>query len=75
MCIQEPHPVRLSLEELEKKRTRLDSSPLNIFEHLTELKSFFIEVTELTVLYLCVVLLSDSCELMEFHLCVLGHQW
>lgn len=65
--------MRLSLEELEKRRTRLDSSPLNIFEHLTELKSFFIEVTEL-VLYLCVVLLSDSCELMEFNLCVLGHQ-
>lgn len=73
MCIQEPHPVRLSLEELEKRRTRLDASPLNIFEHLTDLKSFFIEVTELTVLYLCVVL-SDSCELMEFNLCVLGHQ-
>lgn len=35
--------MRLSLEELEKRRTRLDSCPLNIFEHLTELKSFFIE--------------------------------
>uniref|UniRef100_A0A8C1S6U9 Neurobeachin-like 1 n=1 Tax=Cyprinus carpio TaxID=7962 RepID=A0A8C1S6U9_CYPCA len=41
--LKEPHPVRLSLEELEKRRTRLDSCPLNIFEHLTELKSFFIE--------------------------------
>uniref|UniRef100_A0A672MW73 Neurobeachin like 1 n=1 Tax=Sinocyclocheilus grahami TaxID=75366 RepID=A0A672MW73_SINGR len=41
--LKEPHPVRLSLEELEKRRSRLDSCPLNIFEHLTELKSFFIE--------------------------------
>uniref|UniRef100_A0A8C2BAE7 Neurobeachin-like protein 2 n=1 Tax=Cyprinus carpio TaxID=7962 RepID=A0A8C2BAE7_CYPCA len=41
--LKEPHPMRLSLEELEKRRTRLDSCPLNIFEHLTELKSFFIE--------------------------------
>lgn len=66
--------MRLSLEELEKRRTRLDSCPLNIFEHLTELKSFFIEVTELAVLPLGVVLLSDSCGLMEFLLCVLGYQ-
>uniref|UniRef100_A0A673H1L5 Neurobeachin-like protein 2 n=1 Tax=Sinocyclocheilus rhinocerous TaxID=307959 RepID=A0A673H1L5_9TELE len=41
--LKEPHPVRLSLEELEKRRSRLDSCPLNIFQHLTELKSFFIE--------------------------------
>uniref|UniRef100_A0A672QFS7 Neurobeachin-like protein 2 n=1 Tax=Sinocyclocheilus grahami TaxID=75366 RepID=A0A672QFS7_SINGR len=41
--LKEPHPMRLSPEELEKRRTRLDSCPLNIFEHLTELKSFFIE--------------------------------
>lgn len=46
--------MRLSLEELEKRRTRLDSCPLNIFEHLTELKSFFIEVTALAVLYVFV---------------------
>ncbi|XP_051567309.1 neurobeachin-like protein 1 isoform X1 [Myxocyprinus asiaticus] len=41
--LKEPHPVRLTLEELEKRRSRLDSCPLNIFEHLTELKSFFVE--------------------------------
>ncbi|XP_051986217.1 neurobeachin-like protein 1 isoform X2 [Xyrauchen texanus] len=41
--LKEPHPVRLSLEELEKRRSRLDSCPLNIFEHLTELKLFFVE--------------------------------
>jgi len=66
--------MRLSLEEMEKRRTRLDSCPLNIFEHLTELKSFFIEVTELAVLRFGDVLFSDSCGLMEFHFCVLGHQ-
>ncbi|KAJ8255639.1 hypothetical protein COCON_G00195030 [Conger conger] len=41
--LKEPHPVRLSLEEVEKKKARLDSCPLSIFEHLTELKSFFVE--------------------------------
>ncbi|KAL7890530.1 hypothetical protein AOLI_G00000060 [Acnodon oligacanthus] len=41
--LKEPHPVRLSLEELEKRKSRLDSCPLSIFEHLTELKSFFVE--------------------------------
>ncbi|XP_076871278.1 neurobeachin-like protein 1 isoform X2 [Brachyhypopomus gauderio] len=41
--LKEPHPVRLSREELEKKKVRGDTCPLNIFEHLTELKSFFVE--------------------------------
>ncbi|KAJ8252990.1 hypothetical protein GJAV_G00207940 [Gymnothorax javanicus] len=41
--LKEPHPVRLSLEEAEKRMARLDTCPLNIFEHLTELKSFFVE--------------------------------
>ncbi|TRY98711.1 hypothetical protein DNTS_010265 [Danionella cerebrum] len=41
--LKEPHPVRLSQDELEKRRTRLDSSPLVIFDNITELKSFFIE--------------------------------
>ncbi|MCJ8729842.1 hypothetical protein PDJAM_G00110980 [Pangasius djambal] len=41
--LKEPHPVRLSLEELEKRKSRLDTCPLNIFEHLTDLKSFFVE--------------------------------
>ncbi|KAK6325637.1 hypothetical protein J4Q44_G00049790 [Coregonus suidteri] len=41
--LKEPHPVRLSLEDVEKRKVRLDASPLSIFEHLTELKSFFVE--------------------------------
>lgn len=41
---QEPHPVRLSQEEMEKRKAQLDSSPLNMFEHLSDLKSFFVEV-------------------------------
>ncbi|XP_064167820.1 neurobeachin-like protein 1 isoform X1 [Anguilla rostrata] len=41
--LKEPHPARLSLEEVEKRKTRLDACPLSIFEHLTELKSFFVE--------------------------------
>uniref|UniRef100_A0A674B0E3 Neurobeachin-like protein 2 n=1 Tax=Salmo trutta TaxID=8032 RepID=A0A674B0E3_SALTR len=41
--LKEPHPVRLSLEEVEKRKGRLDASPLSIFQHLAELKSFFVE--------------------------------
>ncbi|XP_058888101.1 neurobeachin-like protein 1 isoform X1 [Acipenser ruthenus] len=41
--LKEPHPVRLSSEELEKRQARLDSCPLSVFQHLTELKSFFVE--------------------------------
>ncbi|KAJ8389791.1 hypothetical protein AAFF_G00114970 [Aldrovandia affinis] len=41
--LKEPHPVRLSLEEVEKRKARLDTCPLSIFEHLPELKSFFVE--------------------------------
>ncbi|XP_066543971.1 neurobeachin-like protein 1 isoform X1 [Amia ocellicauda] len=41
--LKEPHPVRLSAEEVEKRKARLDACPLNIFEHLPELKSFFVE--------------------------------
>lgn len=41
---QEPHPVRLSQEEVEKKKAQQDSCPLNMFEHLSDLKSFFVEV-------------------------------
>ncbi|XP_062302263.1 neurobeachin-like protein 1 isoform X3 [Osmerus eperlanus] len=41
--LKEPHPVRLTLEESEKRKARLDTSPLSMFEHLTELKSFFVE--------------------------------
>ncbi|XP_054827025.1 neurobeachin-like protein 1 [Eublepharis macularius] len=41
--LKEPHPVRLSAEEVVQKQSRSDSSTLNLFQHLPELKSFFIE--------------------------------
>lgn len=44
---QEPHPQRLSAEEVVQRLTRSDTSTLNLFQHLTELKSFFIEVDAL----------------------------
>ncbi|KAL1022209.1 hypothetical protein UPYG_G00023730 [Umbra pygmaea] len=40
--LKEPHPLRLTLEEVEKRKARQDAAPLNIFEHVTELKSFFV---------------------------------
>ncbi|KAG2459437.1 NBEL1 protein, partial [Polypterus senegalus] len=42
--LKEPHPVRLSSEEVEKRQSKLDSYPLSIFQNLSELKSFFVEV-------------------------------
>uniref|UniRef100_A0A669Q4A2 Neurobeachin-like protein 2 n=1 Tax=Phasianus colchicus TaxID=9054 RepID=A0A669Q4A2_PHACC len=42
--LKEPHPQRLSAEEVVQRLTRSDTSTLNLFQHLTELKSFFIEV-------------------------------
>uniref|UniRef100_A0A803W0N7 Neurobeachin-like protein 2 n=1 Tax=Ficedula albicollis TaxID=59894 RepID=A0A803W0N7_FICAL len=42
--LKEPHPQRLSAEEVVQRLTKSDTSTLNIFQHLTELKSFFIEV-------------------------------
>uniref|UniRef100_A0A671YZN8 Neurobeachin-like protein 2 n=1 Tax=Sparus aurata TaxID=8175 RepID=A0A671YZN8_SPAAU len=41
--LKEPHPVRLSQEEVEKRKAQLDSCPLSMFEHLSDLKSFFVE--------------------------------
>uniref|UniRef100_A0A803Y3J4 Neurobeachin like 1 n=1 Tax=Meleagris gallopavo TaxID=9103 RepID=A0A803Y3J4_MELGA len=41
--LKEPHPQRLSAEEVVQRLTRSDTSTLNLFQHLTELKSFFIE--------------------------------
>uniref|UniRef100_A0A8C3Y0S7 Neurobeachin-like protein 2 n=1 Tax=Catharus ustulatus TaxID=91951 RepID=A0A8C3Y0S7_CATUS len=41
--LKEPHPQRLSAEEVVQRLTKSDTSTLNIFQHLTELKSFFIE--------------------------------
>ncbi|KAM4836011.1 neurobeachin-like protein 1 [Thomomys bottae] len=41
--LKEPHPPRLSAEEAIQKQTKTDTSTLNLFQHLPELKSFFIE--------------------------------
>uniref|UniRef100_A0A8D0HDG0 Neurobeachin-like protein 2 n=1 Tax=Sphenodon punctatus TaxID=8508 RepID=A0A8D0HDG0_SPHPU len=41
--LKEPHPARLSAEEVLQRQTKNDSSTLNLFQHLPELKSFFIE--------------------------------
>ncbi|XP_061652888.1 neurobeachin-like protein 1 isoform X2 [Phyllopteryx taeniolatus] len=41
--LKEPHPIRLSQEEVEKRKALLDSCPLVMFEHLNNLKSFFVE--------------------------------
>ncbi|KAL8183651.1 UNVERIFIED_CONTAM: hypothetical protein K2H54_048175 [Gekko kuhli] len=41
--LKEPHPARLSAEEVVQKQSRSDISTLNLFQHLPELKSFFIE--------------------------------
>uniref|UniRef100_A0ACB8G153 Neurobeachin-like protein 1 n=1 Tax=Sphaerodactylus townsendi TaxID=933632 RepID=A0ACB8G153_9SAUR len=41
--LKEPHPARLSAEEVVQKQSRSDTSTLNLFQHLPELKSFFIE--------------------------------
>lgn len=36
--------MRLTEEEVEKRKAQQDSCPLNMFEHLSDLKSFFVEV-------------------------------
>lgn len=36
--------MRLSQEEVEKRKAQLDSCPTSMFEHLSDLKSFFVEV-------------------------------
>ncbi|XP_038194419.1 neurobeachin-like protein 1 isoform X2 [Arvicola amphibius] len=41
--LKEPHPPRLSAEEAIQKQTKTEISTLNLFQHLSELKSFFIE--------------------------------
>nr|XP_020665996.1 neurobeachin-like protein 1 isoform X2 [Pogona vitticeps] len=41
--LKEPHPARLSAEEVLQKQTKNENSTLNLFQHLPELKSFFIE--------------------------------
>ncbi|XP_057674721.1 neurobeachin-like protein 1 isoform X1 [Corythoichthys intestinalis] len=41
--LKEPHPIRLSQEDVEKRKALLDSCPMVLFEHLSNLKSFFVE--------------------------------
>uniref|UniRef100_H3B2H2 Neurobeachin-like protein 2 n=1 Tax=Latimeria chalumnae TaxID=7897 RepID=H3B2H2_LATCH len=41
--LKEPHPPRLTAEEVEKRQAKMDNCPLNVFQHLSELKSFFVE--------------------------------
>ncbi|XP_042326371.1 neurobeachin-like protein 1 isoform X2 [Sceloporus undulatus] len=41
--LKEPHPARLSAEEVLQRQTKSENSTLNLFQHLPELKSFFIE--------------------------------
>ncbi|XP_037379777.1 neurobeachin-like protein 1 isoform X1 [Talpa occidentalis] len=41
--LKDPHPPRLSAEEASQKQTKTDTSTVNLFQHLSELKSFFIE--------------------------------
>ncbi|EGW06134.1 Neurobeachin-like protein 1 [Cricetulus griseus] len=41
--LKEPHPPRLSAEEVIQKQTKTEISTLNLFQHLPQLKSFFIE--------------------------------
>lgn len=39
--------MRLSQEEVDKRKAQLDSCPFSMFEHLSDLKSFFVEVRSL----------------------------
>ncbi|KAM9305247.1 neurobeachin-like protein 1 [Gastrophryne carolinensis] len=41
--LKEPHPARLTAEEVLLRQTKLDNATLNLFQNLTELKSFFIK--------------------------------
>lgn len=37
---QEPHPPRMSAENASRRQARLDTLPLNIFEHIQKLRPF-----------------------------------
>lgn len=78
MCVssQEPHPVRLSQEEVEKRKAQLDSCPLSMFEHLSDLKSFFVEVWFSTLHLSKACKLKHNSKLINFfpHI-VAGYQW
>uniref|UniRef100_UPI00398EFA2E neurobeachin-like protein 2 isoform X1 n=1 Tax=Pristiophorus japonicus TaxID=55135 RepID=UPI00398EFA2E len=41
--LKEPHPLRLTAENSARRLARFDSYTLNVFEHLGQLKSFFVE--------------------------------
>ncbi|XP_042328517.1 neurobeachin-like protein 2 isoform X2 [Sceloporus undulatus] len=41
--LKEPHPARLSAENASRRLSRLDTFSPNIFENLSQLKSFFVE--------------------------------
>ncbi|XP_060137891.1 neurobeachin-like protein 1 [Zootoca vivipara] len=41
--LKEPHPVRLSAVEVVQKQTRNENAAFHLFQHLPEMKSFFIE--------------------------------
>ncbi|XP_063285902.1 neurobeachin-like protein 1 isoform X1 [Pelobates fuscus] len=43
--LKEPHPVRLSAEEVLQKQNKLDTATLNLFQNLSELKSYSITAT------------------------------
>ncbi|XP_060103886.1 neurobeachin-like protein 2 isoform X3 [Heteronotia binoei] len=41
--LKEPHPARLSAENAAQRLARLDTTSPNVFENLSQLKSFFVE--------------------------------
>ncbi|XP_038073345.1 neurobeachin-like protein 1 isoform X2 [Patiria miniata] len=43
--LKEPHPKRLSIDEISKKASKNQTQLLNVFDHLNELKAFFVEVS------------------------------
>ncbi len=42
--LKEPHPKRRALDEIQKRAARSQNHLHNIFDHLHELKAFFVEV-------------------------------
>uniref|UniRef100_A0A8D0HAD2 Neurobeachin like 2 n=1 Tax=Sphenodon punctatus TaxID=8508 RepID=A0A8D0HAD2_SPHPU len=44
--LKEPHPARLSTENATRRLARLDTYSPNVFENLSQLKSFFVEVSD-----------------------------
>uniref|UniRef100_A0A672TW94 Neurobeachin like 1 n=1 Tax=Strigops habroptila TaxID=2489341 RepID=A0A672TW94_STRHB len=78
--LKEPHPQRLSAEEVVQRLTKSDTSTLNLFQHLTELKSFFIEVHKPVLDFMQALLPSKQEENMPLVTaslnCIIGtHGW